>query len=187
MRLLRLAAVSAATLGTGLAAFAAAPAAQAAQPAAASSSNPAAGAIYSVPMISGPAAVRRDLPPDPAPGWRADESDYGYSAAPRLWLKASVSGPAFGDDYKTMYYSLGVTNSKDSQAAATGLVVKMRMLACTRPDEADASCTQEKTFTEHIGSLAPGQSYIGIIPVTLSDTAAMPPYLRFTPDISNID
>jgi hypothetical protein len=185
MRLVSLAAVTAA-FGAGLAAFAAAPAAQAAQSAAASSSSPVAGAIYSVPMISGPAAVRHDLQPDNVPGWRAQESPLGYSAAPRLWLKASVSGPAFGDDYNAMYYALDVTNSKESQATATGLVVQMKMLACAQSDEADAQCTQQKTFTEHIDSLAPGQTHIEIIPVALPDNGATP-YLRFTPEITHVD
>jgi len=185
MRLPRLAAVTAAAFGAGLAAFAAAPAAQAAQPAAASSSNPAAGAIYSVPMISGPATVQRDLPPDPAPGWRAQGSPADSGAAPRLWLRTSVSGPAFGDDYDAMYYALGVTNSKDSQATATGVVVRMRMLACTRADEPDAQCTERKSFTETIDSLAPGQTHVGIFPVALPDSTSAP-YLRFTPEITHI-
>jgi hypothetical protein len=197
MRLPRLAAVTAAAFGAGLAACAAAPAAQAVQSAAASSSNPAAGAIYSVPMISGPAAVRRDLPPDPAPAWLAQGSAIaqdaaigqewaaGGSTAPRLWLRASVSGPAFGDDYDEMYYALGVTNSRNSQAAATGLVVRMRMLGCTQPDEPDAQCVQEKTFTEQIDSLAPGQTHVDIIRVALPDSGSAP-YLRFTPEIVHV-
>jgi hypothetical protein len=174
MRLPRLAAAAA---GAGLAALAAAPAAHAATVHDVTA--------FSVPMHPGP-AVHRYAPPALPTREQLEQFAANYSAVPYLHLSTSISGPDFGDDYDVMYYSFDVTNSAASQTAATGIVLRMTMLACTSKDEPDSLCTHEKTFTEHIGQLAPGQSYNGAIPVNLpNDQPEL--WLRFAPEISHVD
>jgi hypothetical protein len=178
MRLPRLAAAAA---GAGLAALAAAPAAHAAALPAAVLSAPG----YSVPMHPGPAP--HGYPPPALPtGDQLEQFAEHYSAVPYLHLSTSVSGPEFGDDYNVMYYSFDVTNSPESQTTATGIAVRMTMLACTSKDEPDSLCKQEKAFTEHIGALAPGKSYNGAIPVDLPNNQPEL-WLRFAPEISHVD
>lgn len=187
MRLPRTAAVTATALGAGLAAFAAAPAAQAAQPGAIAAVAP---GISSVPMLPGPAAHR-----DRRPGAAADRRHGAAAiaagmggmgaAVPHPWLETSISGPVFADGDEA-YYRLGVTNPQSSQQAATGVVVSLATLACTRPDEPDAQCAQGSGFAERIGSLAPGQSYTRAVAVELPEGIAVP-NLRLTPEIAHVD
>ena len=192
MRLPRLASVTAVAAAAGLAAFAAAPSAQAsARPAGSARVSPA--VISSVPMLPGtPAAdagAAQDggpgLAPSPGSGWWP-ELRPGHPGAPRVWLKLSLSGPEFGDDYNEMYYSLDIVNSSYSPDTATGLVVRMTMLECTRPDEPDVFCAHRQPFFEHIHSLAPGRAYNGALPVRLPNNAPTL-YLRFTAELVHVD
>lgn len=108
------------------------------------------------------------------------------SAVPYLHLTTSMSGPMFGDDADVMYYSFDVTNDPASQTSATGIVLRMTVLACARKDEPDALCTPEPTYLQSIEALAPGQSYNGAVPVNLPNNQPEL-WLRFTPEIEHVD
>jgi hypothetical protein len=193
MRLPRLAATTAAAAAAGLAAFAAAPSAHAAaHPGGSAAATPA--VISSVPMLPGAgpdagAGAAQDgepeVPPGPGSGWWPEHRP-GPPGAPRVWLKLSLGGPMFGDDYNEMYYSLTVVNSRFSPDTATGLVVRTTMLECTRKDEPDAFCAHARPFYERIGALAPGQAYNGSLPVALPNNDPTL-YLRLTAALVHVD
>lgn len=92
----------------------------------------------------------------------------------------------FGDDADVMYYSFDVTNDPASQTSATGIVLRMTVLACAREDEPNALCTPEPTYRQSIGTLAPGRSYNGAVPVNLPNNRPEL-WLRFTPEIEHVD
>lgn len=110
----------------------------------------------------------------------------GRDAVPYLHLTTSMSGPMFGDDADVMYYSFDVTNDAASRTTATGIVLRMTVLACARANEPDALCTPEKTYWQSIGALAPGQSYNGAIPVDLPNNQPEL-WMRFAPEIEHVD
>jgi len=115
----------------------------------------------------------------------ADAAAYS-SAVPYLHLTTSISGPMFGDDSDVMYYAFSVTNDAASQTTATGIELKMTMLACTKKDEPNALCKPEPTYYQHIESLAPGKTHDGAIPIDLPNNQPEL-WLRFTAEISHVD
>src|SRR5260370_792311 len=124
-------------------------------------------AAAAVILVSAPAAHASDL-------------------VPYIHLTVGVTGPYFGDSAAEMFYDLTVDSSADSEATATGLVLKLTELSCPAPATPDVLCEHRATFWEPVSDVPPGGHVAQVLPVSLPDTGSEV-WLRLTPEIAHAD
>jgi hypothetical protein len=105
---------------------------------------------------------------------------------PYIHLKVSVVGPRFGDATDKMFYALHVDSSPDSQAAATGLVLKLTELSCSTPTTPDALCEHRMTVWYPVGDVPAGGHVTQLLQVNLPNNQQKV-WLRLAPEIAKAD